>query len=137
MSKIPSTENIISELENGWLTIWFNRVEKRNALSKELIMDLFQILDEVHDDRSVRGIIFRGKGGTFCAGADLKVFQEIINAGDNARELATNASHLVGKLRKFHLEFADHRLCLLLRLRYSRHILSCNQDNESHFLLIS
>ena len=98
MSKIPSTENIITELENGWLTIWFNRVEKRNALSKELIMDLFQILDEVHDDRSVRGIIFRGKGGTFCAGADLKVFQEIINAGDNARELATDASHLVGKL---------------------------------------
>ena len=51
MSKIPSTENIITELENGWLTIWFNRVEKRNALSKELIMDLFQILDEVHDDQ--------------------------------------------------------------------------------------
>ena len=80
MSKIPPTENLITELKNSWLTIWFNRSEKRNALSKELIMDLFKILDAVHDDRSVRGITFRGKGGTFCAGADLKVFQEIIKS---------------------------------------------------------
>ena len=100
MSKIPSTENLIIELKNGWLTIWFNRSEKRNAISKELILDLFQILDAVHDDRSVRGITFRGKGGTFCAGADLKVFQEIINAGDSAREMAIETSRLVGQLFK-------------------------------------
>ena len=98
MSKIPPTENLITELKNSWLTIWFNRSEKRNALSKELIMDLFKILDAVHDDRSVRGITFRGKGGTFCAGADLKVFQEIINAGETAREMATETSRLVGRL---------------------------------------
>ena len=76
MVKIPQTESIITNLENSWLTISFNRPEKRNALSRQLIMDIFQILETVRDDRSVRGITFRGQGGTFCAGALLLVFQE-------------------------------------------------------------
>ena len=100
MEKIPQTESIITNLENSWLTISFNRPEKRNALSRQLIMDIFQILETVHDDRSVRGITFRGQGGTFCAGADLKEFQEILSAGDKAKKMADAASSLVGQLFK-------------------------------------
>ena len=100
MVKIPQTESIITNLENSWLTISFNRPEKRNALSRQLIMDIFQILETVHDDRSVRGITFRGQGGTFCAGADLKEFQEILSAGDKAKKMADAASSLVGQLFK-------------------------------------
>ena len=100
MVKIPQTESIITNLENSWLTISFNRPEKRNALSRQLIMDIFQILETVRDDRSVRGITFRGQGGTFCAGADLKEFQEILSAGDKAKKMADAASSLVGQLFK-------------------------------------
>ena len=100
MVKIPKTESIITNLENSWLTISFNRPEKRNALSRQLIMDIFQILETVRDDRSVRGITFRGQGGTFCAGADLKEFQEILSAGDKAKKMADAASSLVGQLFK-------------------------------------
>ena len=100
MVKISQTESIITNLENSWLTISFNRPEKRNALSRQLIMDIFQILETVRDDRSVRGITFRGQGGTFCAGADLKEFQEILSAGDKAKKMADAASSLVGQLFK-------------------------------------
>ena len=100
MVKIPQTDSIITNLENSWLTISFNRPEKRNALSRQLIMDIFQILETVHDDRSIRGITFRGEGGTFCAGADLKEFQEILSAGDKAKKMADAASSLVGQLFK-------------------------------------
>ena len=100
MVKIPQTDSIITNLENSWLTISFNRPEKRNALSRQLIMDIFQILETVRDDRSVRGITFRGQGGTFCAGADLKEFQEILSAGDKAKKMADSASSLVGQLFK-------------------------------------
>ena len=100
MVKIPQTESIITNLENSWLTISFNRPEKRNALSRQLILDIFQILETVRDDRSVRGITFRGQGGTFCAGADLKEFQEILSAGDKAKKMADAASSLVGQLFK-------------------------------------
>ena len=44
MVKIPQTESIVTNLENSWLTISFNRPEKRNALSRQLIMDIFQII---------------------------------------------------------------------------------------------
>jgi len=100
MVKIPQTDSIITNLENSWLTISFNRPEKRNALSRQLIMDIFQILETVRDDRSIRGITFRGQGGTFCAGADLKEFQKILSAGDKAKKMADAASSLVGQLFK-------------------------------------
>ena len=71
MAQLPQTKHSIIELENSWLTFWFNRPEKRNALSDDLIKDIQNILTAIKDDRSIRGIIFRGKGGIFCAGADL------------------------------------------------------------------
>ena len=34
---LPNTKNLVLELRDSWLTIWFNRPEKRNALSDDLI----------------------------------------------------------------------------------------------------
>ena len=36
MAQLPQTKHSIIELENSWLTFWFNRPEKRNALSDDL-----------------------------------------------------------------------------------------------------
>lgn len=74
MTNLPDTTKIINELNDGWLTIWFNSPENRNALSETLTKDLIATLEAVKDDRSVRGITIRGKGGIFCAGGDLKSF---------------------------------------------------------------
>lgn len=77
MAALPQTTAIELELKSGWLTIWFNQPDNRNALSAELTADLIATLNAVRDDRTVRGITLRGRGGIFCAGADLKAF----NAG--------------------------------------------------------
>lgn len=74
MTNLPETTKIINELSDGWLTIWFNSPENRNALSEELTADFTKTLEAVKDDRSIRGITLRGKGGIFCAGGDLKSF---------------------------------------------------------------
>lgn len=74
MTTLPETTKIVNDLENGWLTIWFNSPENRNALSDTLTSDLTETLKAVRDDKSVRGITIRGKGGIFCAGGDLKSF---------------------------------------------------------------
>jgi len=74
MTKFPETTKILNEIDNGWLTIWFNSPENRNALSEELTRDFIATLEAVKDDRSIRGITIRGKGGIFCAGGDLKSF---------------------------------------------------------------
>ena len=96
MRKLPETKSCILELDNGWLTIWFNRPEKRNALSDTLLNDIKDTVKSVHNDRSIRGIIFRGKGGNFCSGADLDGIKKIASSGKNARNLAINMSMTAG-----------------------------------------
>lgn len=89
MMKIPPTTAIACDLTTGWLNIWFAQPESRNALSQELTGDLVNVLQAVHDERSVRGITLRGRGGVFCAGGDLKAFKSS-QTGD--RETAIAAS---------------------------------------------
>ena len=100
MNQLPKTKNCILEYKDGWLTIWFNRPEERNALSEGLLLELKSLLELVKDDRQVRGIIFRGKGGVFCAGADLKRIKEIATAGKDAREMAIAMSKHIGSIFK-------------------------------------
>lgn len=75
MTTLPATTAVELELKSGWLTLWFNQPENRNALSQELTGDLMALLAAVRDDRTVRGITLRGRGGVFCSGADLKAFR--------------------------------------------------------------
>lgn len=87
MPQLPATTAIELELKSGWLTIWFNQPENRNALSVELTADLIATLTAIRDDRSVRGVTLRGRGGIFCSGADLKAFNSgHKSAGGPSRE---------------------------------------------------
>ena len=52
-------------------TVTLNRPEKRNALSRALLAELHQALDDLHQERKVRGVILTGSGSVFCAGMDL------------------------------------------------------------------
>jgi isohexenylglutaconyl-CoA hydratase len=85
MTNLPETKTLELDVKQGWLTIWFNQPENRNALSDKLVAELAAVLKCVRDDRSVRGITLRGRGGVFCAGADLKNFKENFQqSGDRA-----------------------------------------------------
>ncbi len=52
-------------------TIILNRPEKRNALSRALIAELSQALDDLHQEKRVRAAVLTGAGTAFCAGMDL------------------------------------------------------------------
>ena len=93
MTQLPDTTAIELTLQDGWLQIVLNRPESRNALSAELAGELVRVLEAVRDNRAVRGISIRGRGGVFCAGADLKAFAAIEAAGDAAQSMAKNLSH--------------------------------------------
>ncbi len=75
MPHLPKTSTLELEFQRGWLTLWLNQVEKRNALTDELRTDLHAVFQAVEPDRDVRGITMRGRGGVFCAGGDLKHFK--------------------------------------------------------------
>jgi isohexenylglutaconyl-CoA hydratase len=98
MTRLPDTSATALELDDGWLRVWFDRPDRRNALSAELAGDLVTVLEAVRDDRAVRGICFRGRGGVFCAGGDLKAFAQISAVDRHARSMAESVSHSAARL---------------------------------------
>ncbi len=85
---LPRPATLILEKEHGALTIWFNQPESRNALSAEMAEELSAVLDAVADDRSIRAVILRGRGGVFCAGGDIKSFKSSMQGEMNRAEVA-------------------------------------------------
>lgn len=83
MNRFPQTKTLELDFKHGWLTIWLNQPENRNALSDALVAELASVLNSIRDDRTVRGITLRGRGGVFCAGGDLKNFKDNLQSSSN------------------------------------------------------
>lgn len=88
MTTLPTTTALILEREGSVLRIWFNRPEARNALTGEVTGELSAVLDAVRDDRSIRTLVIRGKGGVFCAGGDIKGFKSGMQGSGDAKSIA-------------------------------------------------
>lgn len=58
-------------------TITLNRPEKRNALNQEMVNGLKASFAKATSDVSVKVIVLRAEGDSFCAGADLAYLQEL------------------------------------------------------------
>jgi enoyl-CoA hydratase len=70
-------KTLIYEKKDDIGILTFNRPEKLNALSNELIEELARFLDDTENDRELRVLIFTGAGDkAFVAGADI---QELVD----------------------------------------------------------
>ena len=67
---------LLSETRAGVARLVLNRTEKRNALTRELIVQLKSELDLIGNDPSVRVILLEANGPAFCAGMDLGEMQQ-------------------------------------------------------------
>jgi enoyl-CoA hydratase/carnithine racemase len=67
------TEPIQYEVSDHVATIWLNRPHIRNAVNWDLLTQMAARVEEAATDDDVRAVVFRGRGGTFCAGADLNM----------------------------------------------------------------
>lgn len=63
--------------DTGIATVIFNRPEKRNALSFQMIAEVLTALDEIENSEA-RVAIFTGAGKAFCAGMDLDELKSLI-----------------------------------------------------------
>ena len=63
-------------VQNSAGTIILNRPNKKNALSRAMLAELRQALDDLHRERRVRAVILTHAGDLFCAGMDLKEMLE-------------------------------------------------------------
>jgi len=62
------------KLDDGIAVLTLRRPEVRNAFSVAMRDDVHEVLLAVRDDPTVRGLLLRGDGDAFCAGADLTEF---------------------------------------------------------------
>lgn len=67
-------------------TLILNRPEKRNALTRALMAELMQGLEDLRCERRVRTVVLAGSGTAFCAGMDLNEMQETAKS-PNAQEM--------------------------------------------------
>jgi len=51
--------------------IWLNRPDIHNAFNEVMIQELIECIEAVNDMDEIRIVILRGRGKSFCAGADL------------------------------------------------------------------
>lgn len=73
-----SYETLLTNLEDGILTITLNRPDKLNALNKETLTDIRNAVIEVRENPEIKSAIITGAGPkAFVAGADISEFQEL------------------------------------------------------------
>ncbi|HMN72108.1 MAG TPA: enoyl-CoA hydratase-related protein, partial [Rhodoblastus sp.] len=66
--------DLIESFDNGVLEIVFNRPERKNALSGEMLTMLNAALQRAALDPQVRCVLLSGAEGSFCVGGDVKGF---------------------------------------------------------------
>ena len=59
--------------------IYLNRPELHNAMNEQLMKELTKSFDKLEKDDDIKVIIIKGKGKSFCAGADLNWMKSMVN----------------------------------------------------------
>ncbi|MGZ9215316.1 MAG: enoyl-CoA hydratase/isomerase family protein, partial [Candidatus Binatia bacterium] len=63
-------KEILYEKQRGGALITLNRPEAMNAISRSMIKEIHQALDDVEHDPEVRAVVLTGAGRAFSAGMD-------------------------------------------------------------------
>ena len=67
---MPEYKEILYEKQRKGVLITLNRPEAMNAISRSLIKELHQALDEVERDNEIRAVVLTGAGRAFSSGMD-------------------------------------------------------------------
>ncbi len=78
-------------VERGVARLTLDRPEKRNALCREMIVDLRDAVRRVASEPEARVLVLAATGDVFCAGMDLGEMQQRAAADDPASELLVDS----------------------------------------------
>jgi methylglutaconyl-CoA hydratase len=81
------------ELKDRILTVWLNRPDVHNAFNEVMLTELADCFNEINE-QDILCVILRGRGKSFCAGADL---QWMRNVAKNTYEKNYEESLLLSK----------------------------------------
>lgn len=89
---------LLHEQQGGRLHVTFNRPERRNALNESMLGELERLIARLENDASVRTVIFRGAGGHFCAGADIRERREQTTTSCLSADIAMDRNIQAGRM---------------------------------------
>jgi 2-(1,2-epoxy-1,2-dihydrophenyl)acetyl-CoA isomerase len=69
-----SEATVLYETRAGVGLVTLNRPQALNSFTRKMHQELWDILDRVNADKSIRAVVITGAGRGFCAGADLAEF---------------------------------------------------------------
>ena len=85
--------------DQGLVTIWLNRPHKRNCVSPQLLRELEAAVDRATADPKVLAVVFRGRGNTFCSGADLDLLVgPVLGESTDSLQLAIDSARCYDKI---------------------------------------
>lgn len=68
-------ETIVIEEKGAIAYLTLNRPDVRNAMSSQMVREIVDYFESIHDNRTLRGVVIGAAGTTFCAGGDIKDLQ--------------------------------------------------------------
>lgn len=71
---VPGGKNVKVEFEDGIAWVYFNRPEKRNAMSPALNQEMLEVLEALEIDERCKVLVLTGEGEAWSAGMDLKEY---------------------------------------------------------------
>ena len=83
-------KNLLVQKSGGWVHLTLNRPEKKNALDQSLIKNLKKVF--MGFDKTTQGVLLKGEGDCFCAGADLSWLK---NSKKNSLDILFNLLHTI------------------------------------------
>jgi 2-(1,2-epoxy-1,2-dihydrophenyl)acetyl-CoA isomerase len=88
---MPTLTTISYEVDDGLAVVSLNRPEKRNAMNREMFVELADAAERAASDPDVRGLLLRAEGPSFSAGIDLMALSGLAGQLDRFDEFVALA----------------------------------------------
>lgn len=88
---------VFMEIKNNVGLITLNRPKNFNAMNKDLVDNLHQILEQCDTNPSIKCVILTGAGKAFCAGGDLSYLESLKNSTEQ-KEFISSVGELAKKI---------------------------------------
>ena len=127
-------QDIKLQSDNQIAHLTLTRPEFLNALTPNLISEMSLAVDEISDDESVKALVIRGDGRSFCAGADLIHLEKAFQHPHELRSFLWQTNEVFFKLEGMPIPViaAVHGYCLAggLELALSCDIMIVSNDAQ-------
>jgi trans-feruloyl-CoA hydratase/vanillin synthase len=88
METLPAYQSVKVEREDGITWLYFNRPEKRNAMSPQLCAEMVDALSRLEADDATQVLVLTGAGDAWTAGMDLKEYFRALDDKPSERAAA-------------------------------------------------